>query len=84
MAGLDGERSSKVGDLDGVVMARLETMWQIYVYGMVSGEVVDQRAGQRASRRCDGPGRQSCGEVGGEMADLGVEVATRLGMRWQI
>ena len=84
MAGLDGERSSKVADIDGVDMVRLETMWQICAYGVVSGEVVDRRAGRRASRRCDGPGWQSCGEVGGEVVDLGVEVAVRLGTRWQI
>ena len=82
VAGLDGERSSKVADLDGLVTARLATMWQICANGVVSGEVVDRRAGRRASRRCDGPRRQSCGEVGGEMADLGVEVAARLGTRW--
>ena len=84
MAGLDGKQSSKVSDLDGVVAARLETMWQILTYGVVSGEVVDRRAGRRASRRCDRPGRQSCGEVGDEVADLGVEVAARLGTRLQI
>ena len=84
VAGLDRERSSKVADLDGIVTARLETMWKICAYGVVSGEVVDRRAGRRAGRRCDGPGRQSCGEVGDEVADLGVEITARLGTRWQI
>ena len=84
VAGLDGERSSKVAALDGLVMARLETMWQICAYGVVSGEVVDRRAGRQASRRCDGPGWQSCGEVVEEVADLGVEVVTRLQTRWKI
>ena len=83
VADLDREQSSKVADLDGVVTTRLETIWQICVYGVVSGEVVDRRARRRASRRCDGPGRQRCGEVGDEVADLCVEVAARLGTRWQ-
>ena len=84
VAGLEGEQSSKVADLVGIVTARLETIWQICAYGVVSREVVDRRAGRRASRRCDGPGRQSCGEVGDEVADLGIEVAARLGTRWKI
>ena len=46
MAGLDGEQSSKVADLDSVVAARLETMWQIWTYGVVSEEVADRRAGR--------------------------------------
>ena len=39
VAGLDGERSSKVADLDGVVAARMETMWQIWTYSVVSREM---------------------------------------------
>ena len=79
VAGLDGEQSREVADLEGIVVARLETMWQIWTYGVLSQEVVDQRA----SRRCGRPGWRSCGKIGVGVVDLGVEVAARLGTRWQ-